>query len=326
MPKIVFSPPLPSVIMEQAQAMVPAGFDFEMIEEDDPAFLTKMRDADYFIGFARGQLELDFYQAAPNLKLVQLISAGYDRANVDAARQAGVPIANNGGSNSVAVAEHTIMLMLAVSRKLAWQHNNVVRSQWRVGDFADVRFYELAGKTLGVVGLGTIGKRVVRRAQGFDMRIQYYDTVRLTEDQEDAFGVKFALLPELLRTSDIVTLHVPLSDATRNMISTREFALMKNEAILINTCRGPVVDEDALHTALTSQQIAAAGLDVMQEEPPQANHSLFDLENIIITPHTAGPTWENWPKAFRNAFDNVERVASGSQPMWVVPELRSLTS
>lgn len=326
MPKIVFSPPLPSVIMEQAQAMVPAGFDFEMIEEDDPAFLTKMRDADYFIGFARGQLESNFYQAAPNLKLVQLISAGYDRANVEAARQAGVPIANNGGANSVAVAEHTIMLMLAVSRKLAWQHNNVVRSQWRVGDFADVRFYELAGKTLGVVGLGTIGKRVVRRAQGFDMRIQYYDTVRLTEDQEDAFGVKFALLPELLRTSDIVTLHVPLSDATRNMISTREFALMKNEAILINTCRGPVVDEDALHTALTSQQIAAAGLDVMQEEPPQANHSLFDLENIIITPHTAGPTWENWPKAFRNAFDNVERVASGSQPMWVVPELRSLTS
>ncbi len=198
----------------------------------------------------------------------------------------------------------------------------MVNSQWRIGDFAERRFYELAGKTVGVVGLDTIGKRVVRRLKGFDVRIQYYDTVRMTEEQEDAMGVKFVLLPELLRTSDVVTLHVPLNDRTRSMISTREFATMKDDAILINTCRGPVVDEDALHAALTTRQIAAAGLDVMTQEPPQANHPLFSLENVIITPHTAGPTWENWPKAFRNAFDNVTRVDAGDQPMWVIPELR----
>lgn len=322
MPKIVFSPPLPGVIMESAKGMVPAGFDLEIIEESDPQFLAKMADADYFIGFARDQLNAEFYRAAPNLKLVQLISAGYDRADVEAARQARVPISNNGGANSVAVSEHTLLLILAVYRQLAWQHNNVVNSQWRIGDFAERRFYELAGKTVGVVGLGTIGKRVVRRLKGFDVRIQYYDTVRMTEEQEDAMGVKFVLLPELLRTSDVVTLHVPLNDRTRNMISTREFATIKDDAILINTCRGPVVDEDALHTALTTRQITAAGLDVMTQEPPQTNHPLFSLENVIITPHTAGPTWENWPKAFRNAFDNVTRVDAGDQPMWVIPELR----
>jgi phosphoglycerate dehydrogenase-like enzyme len=274
------------------------------------------------VGFPRAELNGEFFKAAPGLKLVQLISAGYDRLDVAAAKRAGVPVANNGGSNSVAVAEHTLMLMLAVYRKLSWHHANVVTGKWRVGDFASHRLYELEGKTLGIVGLGTIGKKVARRAAAFGMRILYYDIARLAEDAEDALGVRFVLLPELLRTSDIVSLHVPLNDATRNMISTRELGMMQPSGVLINTCRGPVVDEAALHTALTSGRIAAAGLDVMVEEPPIANHPLFGLENVTFTPHMAGPTWDNWFKAFRNAFDNVQRVARGERPLWVIPELR----
>lgn len=323
MPKIVFSPPMPPAIMDLARSMVPAGFEFALVEQDAPNFLEALQDAEYFMGFPRGQMGPEFYRAAPKLKLIQLISAGYDRVDVEAARQARVPVANNGGANSVAVAEHAMMLILAVYKKLAWHHNNVVNSQWRVGNFDEARTYELAGKTLGIVGLGTIGKKVARRAKAFDMQVQYYDTVRLSEDQEDALGVHFVLFPELLRSSDVVSLHVPLNEVTRNMMSTREFATMKDSAILVNTCRGPVVDEKALHTALTTRQIAGAGLDVMTEEPPPANHPLFSLDNILITPHTAGPTWENWTKAFRNAFDNVQRVASGTQPMWVIPELRT---
>jgi phosphoglycerate dehydrogenase-like enzyme len=194
--------------------------------------------------------------------------------------------------------------------------------KWRVGDLGEQKVYELAGKTLGIVGLGTIGKKVARRAPAFDMKVQYYDIVRLSEDQEDALGVRFALLPELLRTSDVVSLHVPLNAVTRNMMSTREFAMMKDTAILINTCRGPVVDETALHQALTTNQIAGAGLDVMTEEPPITDHPLFKLDNITITPHIAGPTWENWGKAFRNGFDNIQRVAAGRTALWVIPELR----
>jgi phosphoglycerate dehydrogenase-like enzyme len=323
MPKIVFSPPLPPAIMEMARHLLPEGYEMAVVDQDAPEFITALQNAEYIMGFARNPLGAEVYRAAPQLKLIQLISAGYDRVDVEAARQARVPIANNGGSNSVAVAEHTMMLILAVYKKLAWNHNNVVGSQWRVGNFAELRVYELAGKTLGIVGLGTIGKKVARRALAFDMRVQYYDIIRLNEDQEDALGVHFVLFQELLRTSDVVSLHVPLNEATRNRMSTREFATMKHEAILINTCRGPVVDEEALHRALTTRQIAAAGLDVMVQEPPQTEHPLFKLENVTLTPHTAGPTWEYWTKTFRNAFDNIQRVASGSQPLWVIPELRT---
>jgi phosphoglycerate dehydrogenase-like enzyme len=162
---------------------------------------------------------------------------------------------------------------------------------------------------------------VARRAAAFDMNIQYYDILRLTEEQEDALGVRFVLLAELLRTSDVVSLHVPLDDTTRGMMSTREFAMMKPSAVLINTCRGPVVDEAALLRALTEGQIAAAGLDVMVEEPPPSNHPLFALPNVTLTPHSAGPTWENWTARFRNGFDNIQRVAAGRPPRWVIPEL-----
>ncbi len=321
--KIVFCPPLSKSIMDVARGMVPAGYELLVLEREDPQFPQAIKDAEYLMGFARGGMDTGFYKAAPKLKLIQLVSAGYDRLDIEAARQAGVPVANNGGANSVAVAEHTIMLMLSVLKRIAWMHNNVVAGKWRVGDIGEQRVYELAAKTLGIVGLGTIGKKVVRRAKGFDVQTLYYDIARLTEDQEDALGVRFALLPELLRASDVVSLHVPLNDVTRGMMSTREFGLMKESAILINTCRGPVVDEDALYQALTTGKIAGAGLDVMTEEPPVANHSLFKLDNAIITPHMAGPTIENWAKAFRNAFDNVQRVAAGRPPMWVIPELRS---
>jgi phosphoglycerate dehydrogenase-like enzyme len=320
--KIVFAPPLSKTIMDLGRAMVPAGYDLQVLDRSAPEFSRALQDAEYFMGFARGDFGPEFYRAAPRLRLIQLVSAGYDRLDVEAARQAGVPVANNGGANSVAVAEHTMMLILAVYKRLAWQHNNVVAGKWRVGDLGEQRVYELAGKTLGIVGLGTIGKKVARRAPGFDMNVQYYDIVRLSEDQEDALGVRFTLFPELLRTSDVVSLHVPLNTVTRNMMGTREFALMKDTAILINTCRGPVVDEAALHQALTTRQIAGAGLDVMVEEPPRVDHPLFKLDNVTITPHMAGPTWENWSKAFRNGFDNIQRVAAGRRPLWVIPELR----
>ncbi|GIX48340.1 MAG: 2-hydroxyacid dehydrogenase [Candidatus Tectimicrobiota bacterium] len=320
--KIVLSPHLPAAIVDTAYALLPPGYTLEVVDPGGPEFLEAMRDADFFVGFARLGFDDDFYRAAPRLKLVQLLSAGYDRINIEAARRAGVPVANNGGANAVAVAEHTLMLMLAVYKRLAWHHHNVISGKWRVGDFANPRLYELAGKTLGIVGLGTIGKKVARRAQAFEMRVQYYDLVRLSEDQEDALGVRFVLFPELLRTSDVVSLHVPLTERTRGMMSTREFAAMKHDAILINTCRGPVVDEEALYHALTTGQIAGAGLDVLQQEPPPADHPLFKLDNVVFTPHTAGPTWETWTRAFRNAYDNIQRVAAGSPPLWVIPELR----
>jgi phosphoglycerate dehydrogenase-like enzyme len=320
--RIVFAPPLPAPIMDLGRELLPPGYELAVCDRKAPEFRTLMQDAEYFLGFARDGMGPEFYEAAPRLRLVQLISAGYDRLDIEAARKAGVPVANNGGANSVAVAEATVLLTLAVLKKLVWQHGNVAAGRWRVGDFAQVRLYELAGKTVGIVGLGTIGKKVARRLQGFDVDLLYHDIVRLTEDQEDALGVRFALFPELLRRADVVTLHVPLNDSTRGMMGAAQFALMKPTAVLVNTCRGPVVDEAALHHALSAGRIAGAGLDVMTEEPPAPDHPLFSLPSVTFTPHTAGPTWENWTKAFRNGFDNIQRVAAGRPPLWVIPELR----
>jgi len=324
MPKIVFSPKFPKSLVDVMMEMKPAGFDIAVVDATGPEFLAAAKDAEYFMGFGRNPLGPDFYAAAKNMKLVQLISAGYNTIDLDAARRARVPVANNGGANSVAVAEHAVMLILATLKKLHWQHNNVAAGKWRVGDFAETRLYELEGKTVGIVGLGNIGKKVARRLRGFDCKIVYYDIIRLPEHEEDALGVRYVLLDELLATADVITLHTPLTSVTHNMISERQFELMKPTAILVNTCRGPVVDERALHKALITKRIAGAGLDVMVDEPPSKDNPLLNVDSCTITPHTAGPTWENWPKAFRNAFDNILRVHAGRPPLWVVPELRDL--
>jgi phosphoglycerate dehydrogenase-like enzyme len=318
----ILTPPQLAPIMDIARGLLPPGMELVVADPSKPEFYDAAADAEYYLGSPRHGIGNEFFRAALRLKLVQLTSAGYDRVDIEAARKAKVPVANNGGANSVAVAEHAVMLMLAVLKKLVYHHANVVAGTWRASDFASVRTYEVEGKRLGIVGLGNIGKKVARRVQGFDMDVLYYDVVRLSEDQEDALGVRFALFTELLRTSDIVTLHVPLNDETRTMMSAREFAMMKRSAILVNTCRGPVVDEDALHQALTAGTIAGAGLDVMVEEPPRKNHPLFSLPNVTLTPHSAGPTWDNWARAYRNGFDNIQRMQSGQAPLWVVPELR----
>ncbi len=309
--------------MEVMRELAPAGFEVLSARAGSPEFRNALAESEYLIGLGEFATDDAFFGAAPRLKLLQLLSAGYDRIDIEAARRAGVPVCNNGGANSVAVSEHALMLMLAVCRRLAWQHGMVASGRWRGNDVAGVRLFELHGQTLGIIGLGTIGKKVARLARAFGMSVQYYDIARLTEDQADALGVRFRLMNELLRTSDIVSLHVPLTRLTRRMIGAAELKLMKPTAYLINTCRGPVVDEPALHEALSTATIAGAGLDVFDQEPPEAGNPLFALDNVVLTPHFAGPTWDNQQTRFRNAFDNVERVARGERPLWVIPELRS---
>jgi phosphoglycerate dehydrogenase-like enzyme len=308
--------------MDVARELAPPGYEIVTAATGTPAFVAALPEIDYMIGFGEPSMDDAFYRAAPKLKLLQLVSAGYDRCDIEAARRAGVPICNNGGANAVAVAEHALLLMLAVSRRLAWQHANVAAGRWRGNNIADVKLFELYGRTLGIIGLGTIGKKVARLAAAFGMDVIYYDTTRLTEDQTDALDVRFRLLEEVLRSADLVSLHVPLTPATRHMIGAAELALMKPTAYLINTSRGPVVDEVALYAALAENRIAGAGLDVFDQEPPPSDNKLFGLDNVILTAHMAGPTWDNQYTRFRNAYDNVQRVARGETPLWIIPELR----
>ena len=304
-----------------AKELLPPSLDAVIARHGTPEFQAALGDAACLVGFGEGTMDDSFYASAPNLKLVQLLSAGYDRCDIEAARRAGVPICNNGGANSTAVAEHAILLMLAVCRRLVWQHSNVVAGRWRGNAVQDVQLFELKGRTLGIVGLGTIGKKTARLAQAFGMKVQYYDILRLSEERADDLGVQFALFEEVLRTSDIVSLHVPLSKATRLMMGAAQFKMMKPSAYLINTCRGPVVDEPALIEALRLGTIAGAGLDVFDQEPPPPNNPLFSLQNVVLTAHFAGPTLENQYTRFRNAFDNCQRVIRGDNPLWVIPEL-----
>jgi phosphoglycerate dehydrogenase-like enzyme len=282
--------------MQIAHDMLPSGYELVTATHGRPEFWNLLKDSEFYIGGGQYKHGPDFYAQAPKLKLVQTLSAGYNTYDLEAARSAGIPICNNGGANATAVAEHAMLLMLAVSRKLIWVHEGVVSGRWRGNDFNAAKFYELEDKTLGIVGLGNIGTKVARRAKAFDMRVQYYDINRLTTAQEDSLGIRFVLFPELLKTSDVVSLHVPLDLSTHNLIGEAELAMMKKTAILINTCRGPVVDEVALYKALRDEVISGAGLDVMVEEPPKPDHELFTLKNAIFSPHSAGPTWDNHPK------------------------------
>jgi len=304
---------------ELAMEMAPSGYDVVTVAAGSQEFRKELADAEYLVGFVDGHINEALYTTAPKLKLIQLLSAGYDRADLNAARKAGIPISNNGGANSTAVSEHAVLLMLAVSRRLIQQHANVAAGRWRGNNTPKV--YELKDKTLGIVGLGTIGKKTARLALGFGMRVHYYDIERLSEDAEQSFGVRFRLLRELLRTSDLISVHTPLNKSTHHLIGAEELALLKPEAIVVNTARGPVIDEKALYQALSTGKIAGAGLDVFDQEPPPTDNPLFSLDNVVLTAHLAGPTQDSFITRLRNGYDNVQRVARGDKPLWVIEEM-----
>ena len=269
------------------------------------------RDSDAIIS---SYVTVDVLKECPRVKLIQTLSAGFDRLDITTIGEMGIPIANNGGANAIAVSEQTIALMIAVSKKTMLHWDRAVRQRaWR-GDLGQRRMFEITDKTVGIVGLGRIGKQVAQRLKGFNTRTLYHDVVSIPEDVERELNAEAASLDELLRESDIVSLHVPLNRHTRGMISHQELAKMKPTAYLINACRGPVVDERALYQALRDNVIAGAGLDVLEEEPTPVDNPLFDLENVVITPHMAGTSHETDLRAGDFAYSNILRVLDGQEP------------
>ena len=311
----------PKDTLSMVDDLAPKGFEIVKALHNSPEQKAAYAGADYFVGFVQQYVTPQLYKDAPKLKLVQLLSAGYDKADLEAARKSKVPLCANGGANSTAVSEHAMLLMLAVSRRLITQHVNVTGGRWHGNSPPQV--HEVRDRTLGIIGMGTIGKKVARLALAFGMKVHYYDIARLKEEQEDALNVRFRLLPEILRTSDLVSLHVPLYDCTHHMLGAAELAMMKKSAVIVNTARGPVIDEKALTEALSKNQLFGAGLDVFDEEPTPPDNPLLKLDNVILTAHLAGPTFESNITRLRNGFDNVQRIARGEAPLWVVPELVS---
>ena len=319
--KIIFGPVIAPAAWAIGESLLPEGFSIEVLSKDEQQRIEQWASAEFYMGFRGGLVEAD-YERMGNIKLIQFLSAGYDGVQLDTLRELGIPLSNNGGANSYAVAEHAILLMLAVSRQLPDLDRLVKSGKWKSNRFGEEEEHEIAGKTIGIIGLGHIGKTLARRLAGFEVKLLYTDPVRPTAAEAAKLNVSYVEPDELFRQADIVTLHAPFDATTHHMINDRSLALMKKDAILINCARGELVDEAALYRALKDGTIWAAGLDTYDPEPPKPDNPLFTLPNVVLTPHAAGPTWESWPKRFGNSYDNVQRVARGEKPLWVVPELR----
>jgi phosphoglycerate dehydrogenase-like enzyme len=275
-----------------------------------------LRDAEFLMGSwvtTTVTLTEDDYDAAPRLKRLQLMSAGYEHVDLALAARHGVPVATFGDAMASVVAEHTLLLILAVYRRLLQLDAAVRDGAWRTNEPV---LRELRGKRAGLVGLGYIGREVAARLQAFGAEVVYCSRRR-----HDASGLACVPLDQLLATSDIVSLHVQLAPSTRGLIGERELSLMKRDGVLINTSRGPVVDQTALHAALSSGAPAAAGLDVLDPEPPAADDPLLRLPNVVFTPHNGGQAEEVWPRIVRTCFANVERVARGEAPQFLATPL-----
>lgn len=249
-------------------------------------------------------------QNAKNLGHVQLLTAGYDKVDLAAASEFGITVATNGGANAWAVAEQTVALLLCLYKRLIPCDQSVRARTWRK-PITGMNTFELAGKTIGLLGVGNIGSKVAKRLQAFETRIIYHDLFR-KPGVEDWASVS---LETLLRESDVLSVHVPLTSETRGMIGVNELALMSPAAVIINTSRAEVFDEAALEEALRTRRIAGAGLDVFHQEPISPSNGLLTLDNVVLSPHSAGHSYEGWFRRSHFAWENIQRVVAGETPL-----------
>jgi phosphoglycerate dehydrogenase-like enzyme len=311
---IVYGEPIPDDLRALAADLVPAGFRLLVVTSREREELLRLMPEADFLLVATALVDEELLRAAPRLRLVQHQGVGYDNIDVDACRRAAIPVALTPEGTTIGVAEHTLLLILALFRHLLTVDAAVRRGEWPVWSMRS-RSVELAGKTVGLIGFGRIGREVARRARAFDTTIVYYDSVRAPAAVEAELGAVYLSQDDLLGQADVVTLHAPLTSETRGLIGERELHLMQPHAVLINTARGALVDERALVRALTEEWIAGAGLDVLAQEPPHPNNPLLTCQNVILTPHVAAGTRDAYQTKMQAVFANMQRVARGEAPL-----------
>lgn len=280
-------------------------------------FLKEIKDAKALVVGGAELIDEEFLKNAPKLKIIARFGVGYDNVDVEACTKKGVYVTYTPRVLSNTVAELTIGLILCLSRRIP-EADRYVRTQW-ARDSAFPFGIDLEGKTLGIIGLGQIGYAVAHRAKPFDMKLVYYDVIR-KQDFEDTLGARFVKLDDLLKISDFVTIHIPLTSSTRGLIGERELKLMKKNAYLINTSRGTVVDEEALYRALTDGWIAGAALDVFVKEPLSLDSPLVKLKNVLLTPHIGSATVETRRSMSQVDVESIRRALQREPPPNIVPE------
>jgi len=282
--------------------------------------LNAVKWCDALLCLLTDKIDKELLEINPKLKIISNYAVGFNNIDIKAATEKGIPVTNTPGVLTDAVAEHTLALMLAVSKRIVESDKFLRAGKYKSWAPLLLLGTQLKGKILGVIGLGRIGSEVAAKAQAMGMKIVYYD-IKADKEFEKKFQAKFFSIPQLLKLSDFVSIHVPLLPTTTHLLSTKEFALMKKTAYLINTSRGPVIDEKALVIALQKKQIAGAGLDVFEFEPKLAP-GLAKLSNVVITPHTASATIEARSAMAEIAAKNILEVLSGRKgPTTVNPEV-----
>ena len=314
MPKIFVTRKIPeagiNLLKEKGYEVEVSDFDRVLPREQ---LLGKIKGADAVLALLTDKINAEFFDAAgPQLKIVANYAVGYDNIDLPEAKKRGIIVTNTPDVLTESVAEHAIALMFALAHRIV-ESDQFMRDGKYAG-WAPMLFLgnDMAGKTVGLVGLGRIGSTVAKRLkQGFDMKIMYFDVHR-NEDLEKEYGLVYADLETVLRKADFVSIHVPLLPATRHLIGEAQLKMMKKGAYLINTSRGPIVDEKALVEVLKNGVIRGAGLDVYEEEPKMAP-GLAELDNVVITPHTASATEETRGAMSELAAKNIIEVLEGRE-------------
>lgn len=302
---------------EEVMALLKKEHEVEMNVRDRPMgrerLLGSVGDKDGLLCMVTDRIDKELMESAPHLKMIANYGVGYNNIDLNAATARGIPVSNTPGVLTDATADITLALILAAARRVV--EGDKMTREGRFQFWAPLHFLgrEVTGKTLGIVGLGRIGKAVVRRAKGFDMRVLYHNRHRIDASREIELGVKFVTLKTLLSEADFVSLHVSLTDQTHHMIGREELQWMKPTAYLINASRGPVVDEQALQEALQTREIAGAGLDVYENEPA-LTPGLTELDNVILLPHLGSATLETRTKMAQLAAENLLKGLRGQIP------------
>jgi glyoxylate reductase len=273
-----------------------------------------VREADAMVSLLTDRIDESLLDHAPKLKIVANVAVGYDNIDVAAAARHGVLVTNTPGVLTDATADFAWALLLAVTRNIVPADRYVRDGRFREWMMMEFHGAELAGRTLGIAGFGRIGQAVARRARGFGMHVIYANPRRVAAAIEGEIGAHFVDKATLLASSDVLSLHVPLTPATRHFLGAAEFALMKASAFVINTARGPVIDEAALAQALTSGAIRGAGIDVYEREPA-IEPALLAAPNTVLAPHIASATTETRTRMALMAAENVIAVLAGRPPV-----------
>ena len=259
-----------------------------------------------------GKNEMDKF---PELKFIQVASTGYNNVDIKEVRRRNILLCNVPVANKDAVAEHAIGVALALLKNFIPFHMEIKSGTWPL--LTNSR--ELQGKTFGIIGMGAIGIKLTQKLIPFNVGIVYYDPVRLPEKDEEFYGLTYLSLDELIRVSDIISVHTPLTRSTRMMFNDARFGMMKDNAIFINTSRGEIVDEKALVKAIKEKNIYAA-IDVFSIEPPDFSSELFHLDNVLFSPHIAGVTMESQERFITETIGNVIRYSQGIEPLYRVED------